>query len=313
MLVHSIPRDMTVLLLMAPAVLLLTAHTCASFLVSSSSRRTRNCQVFLFGKHATDDRTSKGLHHQFWGQERSEMEVLDHIMGSLSQIEDAATNESVSVLSAEPPLVHIRDFLSSSMCEEIIEAALLTGDMKRSTTGEEQKASSSRTSSTTWLRENQCEVPLRMLAEKVSRISGLPTENLENLQVCRYLPGQEFKLHTDNQDSFNNLEVGGRLATCLVYLEEPTEGGETWFPGIASASSDIEGSEGTVLPVERGSAVFFWNTVEKPGIDGYDPEMFLNTDHRLRHAGMPVLEGCKWICNRWIHPVNFGAGIRGND
>jgi hypothetical protein len=39
--------------------------------------------------------------------------------------------------------------------------------------------------------------------------------------------------------------------------------------------------------------------------------MFLNVDKKLRHAGLPVLTGEKWIANRWIHPRNFGAGVRG--
>jgi hypothetical protein len=51
--------------------------------------------------------------------------------------------------------------------------------------------------------------------------------------------------------------------------------------------------------------------LEKPGVQGYDPLMFLRTDVRLRHAGLPVLAGEKWICNRWVHPIDFGAGVRG--
>jgi hypothetical protein len=58
------------------------------------------------------------------------------------------------------------------------------------------------------------------------------------------------------------------------------------------------------------TAVFFFNTRERPGMEGYDPEMFLNVDLKMRHAGLPVLEGEKWICNRWNHPIEYGAGVR---
>jgi len=139
------------------------------------------------------------------------------------------------------------------------------------------------------------------LAEKVSRVAGVRPSHMENLQVVRYLPGQEFAIHTDHLNSFNDLEPRGRLATCLIYLQEPTTGGETRFFEF-----------NVTVPPQLGMAVFFWNTIEKPGSEGYDPKMFLTADYRLRHAGLPVVEGEKWVCNRWLHPVEFmSAGVRG--
>lgn len=105
----------------------------------------------------------------------------------------------------------------------------------------------------------------------------------------------------------------GRLATCLLYLnsavaehddnddDDMFEGGSTTFPEF-----DI-----SVIPA-RGSAVFWWNTVERPGSLGYDAETTrLTVDERLRHSGDPVTSEEKWICNRWIHPIPFGGGVRG--
>jgi len=31
----------------------------------------------------------------------------------------------------------------------------------------------------------------------------------------------------------------------------------------------------------------------------------------MRHAGLPVGAGEKWVCNKWIHPIDFGAGVKG--
>lgn len=245
----------------------------------------------------------------FWRMERSAAEVQAHIRSCLDESEHCDLKATVEVVSAEPPLVVIHNFLSQSMCREIIETAVDNENMKRSTTGEGNKESQSRTSSTVWLQDHDCQQPLRLIADKVSSISGLPPKYMENLQVVRYLPGQEFKLHTDHQNSFNDLEWRGRLATCLLYLAEPESGGETWFPGLAT--DDTEESEPKIAPTQ-GSAVFFWNTIEKPGSPGYDPNMFLNVDLRLRHAGLPVLSGEKWVCNRWIHPIDFGCGVRGS-
>jgi hypothetical protein len=92
-----------------------------------------------------------------------------------------------------------------------------------------------------------------------------------------------------------------------MYLAAPDSGGETWFPEILQDGSE---NEVKVEPMV-GSAIFFFNTMEKPGSTDYSPEMFLRVDKRLRHAGLPVGDGEKWICNRWVHPVDLGAGVRG--
>jgi prolyl 4-hydroxylase len=188
----------------------------------------------------------------------------------------------------------------SSEDSQAILKATQQQEMQRSTMGATQEQSGGRTSTTAWLADSLCPGPLRRCAEKTSRIMELPPSHLENLQVVRYLPNQEFTMHTDHLDSFNDLTCRGRLATCLIYLKSPTNGGETSFPEF-----------GVKIPPVSGSAVFFFNTKERPGMEGYDPEMFLNVDLKMRHAGLPVLEGEKWICNRWIHPIEYGAGVRG--
>jgi prolyl 4-hydroxylase len=261
----------------------------------------------------------------FWSQTRSKEEVQSHVLACLASVADqqaaAATDptstlthpvvtERVEVVSSEPPLVAIHNFISPQMCNDIIESAKENENWKQSTLGSEQKKSEDRTSSTVWLKDAECQDPSRLIAAKVASLTGLDTINMENLQVVRYDRGQAFNLHTDHQDTFNELDFRGRLATCLIYLSEPEMGGETWFPGLASNDDDSQ-EEGIKIAPIMGSAVFFWNTMEKPGIVDYDPNMFLNTDIRMRHAGLPVDQGEKWICNRWIHPVDFGAGVRG--
>jgi hypothetical protein len=133
--------------------------------------------------------------------------------------------------------------------------------------------------------------------------------------------------------SFNEFDCGGRLCTLLVYLNDSSEpsknievsssssamvevvddenvtatktlttftGGQTMFPEFHTS----------IIPT-KGSAIFFFNVLERPGSINYNTNMFLNVDTKLRHAGLPVLSGEKWIANRWIHPRNFGAGVRG--
>ena len=287
-------------------------------------------------KNEVDDTNASN----FWGEPRSDSEIIDFIseavFNGVSHY-DAASNalnddaptvdqysRRIEVISEEPPLVIVHEFLSPEHCDDIMDAvtgpeeAYDTGEnaknqLKRSTMGAEQDESQQRTSSTAWVHPEHCPEPLDAFSERVSNLSGLPTENMENLQVVRYQPGQEFQLHTDHLSSFNDMDCGGRLATCLMYLndsedtafessnnkdDETFTGGETYFHEFDRAVSP-----------RKGSALFWWNTIERPGSEGYDENMFLNVDLRLRHAGLPVLTGEKWVCNKWMHPLPFPSGV----
>ena len=138
--------------------------------------------------------------HEFWKKERSPEEVKSHVTACLADAADRqigaspgttkitepttsdVAKEQVEVLSAEPPLVLIHNFLPESMCNDIVQTAVDTDNMKESTVGSTQKKKETRTSSTVWLRDPECQNPLRLIAEKVSRITGLPPTNMENLQ-----------------------------------------------------------------------------------------------------------------------------------
>jgi prolyl 4-hydroxylase len=170
--------------------------------------------------------------------------------------------------------------------------------------GEHQSVSKSRTSCTTWLRDDTCEIPVKTLRKRVTRLSGIPAENGENLQVVQYKGnGEKFDTHCDHLDSFNNLECRGRLATCLLYLNSARDsrknfsdegfiGGSTFFPEF-----DVG-----VTP-KQGTAVFWFNTIERSGFNENNEEVYLNVDIRSRHSGEPVTENEKWVCNFWLHPI----------
>ena len=119
-------------------------------------------------------------------------------------------------LSAKPlgehmcQLLVVHGFLEHSYCDQIVDATLGPSShsspvkgkhqLKRSTMGAEQEESGHRTSSTAWLHEDRCPLPLRTFATRTAALSGLPPRNMENLQVVRYEPGEEFRMHTDHLD-----------------------------------------------------------------------------------------------------------------
>jgi prolyl 4-hydroxylase len=67
--------------------------------------------------------------------------------------------------------------------------------------------------------------------------------------------------------------------TILVYLNDNFKGGETSFPMLDKK-----------IKPEKGKAVIFYNTDTNGTIL-----------RKSKHAGIPVIEGEKWICNKWIH------------
>jgi prolyl 4-hydroxylase len=244
---------------------------------------------------------SKNESISFWEQKKTNEEIRRHLAKILFPHEDyIRARQHINVISTDLPLITIDNFISAHLCDEIIQAAKASNELKQSTMGLFQNVSSTRTSSTMWLHEKDCEIPLRLLSDKVGGLVGLDASYMENLQVVRYEEGQKFDVHTDHLDSFNDLECKGRLATCLVYLNSSSQGGDkTGFDGGSTYFPEYD----THIIPRQGRAVFWFNTVERPGSSGYSENMVLNVDLRSRHSGSPVYNGEKWVCNRWIHPI----------
>jgi hypothetical protein len=105
--------------------------------------------------------------------------------------------------------------LSSSSSDDSNENDAKKHRLKRSTMGAEQTESIHRTSSTAWLQEECCPLPLRTFATRAAALSCLPPINMENLQVVRYEPGEEFRMHTDHLDRWVPLHD---YANCLFFI-----------------------------------------------------------------------------------------------
>ncbi|MDH5834664.1 2OG-Fe(II) oxygenase [Luteimonas kalidii] len=121
----------------------------------------------------------------------------------------------------------------------------------------------------------------RILESRVSTFTGCPIENLEPCSIICYVPGEEYKPHTDffsdEQIELNaraKRDYGGqRIATFLLYLRAPQAGGSTKYP---AAGVDVAG--------EDGMAVIHYN-VDQDGRQDLDS----------LHAGLPIVQGEKWL------------------
>ncbi len=128
------------------------------------------------------------------------------------------------------------------------------------------------------------------LQRRLCRVLGQPFENAEPLSLLRYQPGQEYRPHRDYlAPSFlatpEGQRLGQRTHTVFVYLTDVAQGGETDFPGLSVR-----------IRPQQGRAVMFRN------VDGDG-----RPDPRSLHAGMPVIEGEKWLGTLWLreHPVRI--------
>lgn len=127
------------------------------------------------------------------------------------------------------------------------------------------------------------EVLASEIEARIAQWLDYPVERVEGLQVLRYGVQGEYRPHFDFFDpertgSARHLAHGGqRVLTVILYLSEVTAGGATAFPEL-----------GLTIPPHQGSALVFAN-VQPDG----QPEQ------RSLHAGLPVLEGCKYIATLW--------------
>jgi len=201
-----------------------------------------------------------------------------------------AGDRQVHVLQVmtSPRVVVFGNLLSDEECDALVADA--APRMKRSLTvaiktgGEEVNAD--RTSDGMFFARGETPV-VQTLERRIAQLVSWPIANGEGLQVLHYRAGAEYKPHYDYFDPSEPgtptiLKRGGqRVATLVIYLNEPARGGGTVFPDINL----------TVAP-KRGNAVFF--SYDRP-----------HPATRTLHGGAPVIEGEKWIATKWLREREF--------
>eukprot|EP01121_Diplochlamys_sp_Union-15-3_P009651 TRINITY_DN2634_c0_g1_i4.p1 TRINITY_DN2634_c0_g1~~TRINITY_DN2634_c0_g1_i4.p1 ORF type:complete len:132 (+),score=26.64 TRINITY_DN2634_c0_g1_i4:361-756(+) len=122
------------------------------------------------------------------------------------------------------------------------------------------------------------------IEKRIALWTHLPEENGEALYVLRYEKGQYYKPHCDFFLTEKMIrEHGDRVATVLMYLAAPEEGGETQFPSV-----------NLKIKFKKGDAILFWD---------YQPDMVADT--LTLHESLPVVEGTKWCMTKWIHSKTY--------
>lgn len=185
---------------------------------------------------------------------------------------------------------------------------------------------------------------VRTVEERIARWTRIPSNNGEHFYLLRYAVGQEYRAHHDAFElghgnhsagalsssklvrhrcqalSLITGETGGaldtaawgsagtRIATVLIYLGAPEEGGETSFPLIGldvPVGTCCGGRRGLqraddwlAAGIVRGDAVLFW-TFDAAG--QWDPLSL--------HVGKRVLKGVKYCMTKWIRISQYARRI----
>lgn len=223
-------------------------------------------------------------------QKQPDEPALPWPQGAGQRVKLDAGDRQVQALAVmrEPNIVVLANLLSEEECDALVAAARprlsrsLTVSVK--TGGEEENVD--RTSQGMFFARGESDTIARIEA-RLAHLLRWPLENGEGLQILRYGPGAEYKPHYDYFDpkepgTSSILARGGqRVATVVIYLNEPEAGGGTVFPDV----------QFECMP-RKGHAVFFNYSQPHP-------------DSRSLHGGSPVLSGEKWIATKWLREHRF--------
>lgn len=196
--------------------------------------------------------------------------------------------------SDRPHVVLLGNVLSDDECDALIE--LGRSELRRAEVVDRQTGDAAiddrRTSDYATFQRGEHEL-LARIEDRIERICGVPASHGEGLQVMRYAVGAEYQPHFDffePDGAFmrKNSDTGGqRVATLVMYLNDPPAGGATIFPDA-----------GLTIRPHKGCAVYFAYT----SADG-------QCDNLSFHGGAPVVDGEKWIASKWMRLKPYFSGV----
>lgn len=185
-----------------------------------------------------------------------------------------------------PVILDMAGFLPQPMCDwlrlkasELVSPALVYDE--GTGTG---RADKGRTNLAGYFKGDAANMIAALVRRRISQASDVPVVGFEPTQVLSYEAGQIFDWHVDYLDPASNAFApdlarrGQRIATCLIYLNDDFEGGETAFQ---IDKLRHRGKTGDAL---------MWSNVMPNG----------QVDPATIHAGRPPTSGRKWVLSQWV-------------
>ena len=193
---------------------------------------------------------------------------------------------AVEWLSDRPRIGMVRGLATPAMAGWFIEGGapfLAPGEVNDASTGKIRRHEM-RTALSAGLTVLRRDILCAVMQARVAALTGMPVHHHEPPNLISYEPGQQFENHFDFVDPRSPLFqdelaiLGQRVATCVTYLNDDFEGGETHFP---EAKLKLRGGP--------GDCVLFVNVLA----DG-------QPDPLTVHAGLPPSRGRKWVLSQWL-------------
>ena len=185
---------------------------------------------------------------------------------------------------SEYTIEEIPNFLSQEECNRIIELSVNNLSQSKLFREDDIEDLTVRRSKHAWLTDQ--DPMLALISERIARRTKTNITDQESYQVVKYDKDGFYKPHYDacnlkagDDCERMNLGKGPRYITFLMYLNDDFEGGGTFFPELNI----------TVKP-ETGKAVIFYNVDDKGHVLP-----------KSMHGGENIVNGEKWIANKWIH------------
>jgi predicted 2-oxoglutarate/Fe(II)-dependent dioxygenase YbiX len=189
-------------------------------------------------------------------------------------------------LRKAPYVASCADFLTVALCAHLVSRAspgLVQAKVYDARRGV-LKVDTMRTNTGTAFSLIDTDVVMQLIRARIAHAAGVSVDALEPPEVLHYAVGQRYKPHVDFfhpalPGYAEQMRVKGqRIKTCLVYLNQDYDGGETDFPKI---QLKFRGRAGEALMFEN---------VRANGAG----------DLRTLHEGLPPTRGEKWLLSQWI-------------
>jgi len=176
-------------------------------------------------------------------------------------------------------LYTLEEFLTEPECTRIVSA--IKSKLRPSELSSHENDKSYRTSRTCDLEflndsfSNELDI-------RICKLLGIDPSYSEPIQGQYYQTGQQFKQHTDyfeaHEIEAHGRHMGQRTYTCMIYLNDVEQGGETHFTRA-----------GAEFKPKRGMAVI-WNSLNSDGSTNIDS----------MHQALPILKGYKAVITKWF-------------
>ncbi|OBT76376.1 hypothetical protein VF21_03577 [Pseudogymnoascus sp. 05NY08] len=211
---------------------------------------------------------------------------------------------SVELVSLDPLVVYLDDFVSEQEINHLLEASEHRWNQSLVYQNDEEEKGYVSHVNRTLRSSKSAMIPrkdpvAKCLTQRVRSLLGnIQHISIQPIQLVKYAGGERFRMHYDwtpepmlkSYDPDIPIQPSNRLMSIFVYLSDSCTGGETYFPHIYGASAAADGEKfsrtdskcGLLVRPRRGSAIL-WNNMHMNGTG----------DRRVAHAGLPVTSGTK--------------------